>query len=319
MSAELAVVIPTRNRWPLLERAVGSALAQREVELEVLVIDDGSSDDSAARAEAIADERVRVVRQAHAGVAAARNLGIERAAAPWVALLDDDDLWAPEKCRRQLDALTAADAEVSYTSQVVVNDSLRFKRVLEAPEAGRLEDALLGSNSIGTPSSVLARRQALLEAGGFDAEFSVLADWDMWLRLCPGRRAAACSQVLVAYVEHAENLHLADTDSVLREFALLRERHRGLETAAGVELGDVNWWRWIASSHRRAGRRRQAAVSYLRTGMRFRSGRDLARAPAVLGGEPVMGRLGSGQEASGAGRYREWEWLERERAPAGSP
>jgi glycosyltransferase involved in cell wall biosynthesis len=313
MSSELSVVIPTRNRWPLLKRAIDSALAQRGVDLEVLVVDDGSTDGSAERAETVADARVRVVRQAHAGVAAARNLGIERAAALWVALLDDDDLWAPDKCRRQLDALTTAGAEVAYTSQVVVDDSLRFKRVLEAPDPDRLLAALCGSNSIGTPSSVVARRQALIDAGGFDDRFSVLADWDMWLRLCSGRKAAACPQILVAYVEHAENLHLVDTDSVLCEFALLGERHHAL----GAALGDINWWRWIASSHRRAGRRRQAALAYLRTGLRFRSGRDVARALAMVGGEGVMGRLAGSDEPPGAGRHREWQWLESEQPGSG--
>jgi glycosyltransferase involved in cell wall biosynthesis len=294
VSAEISVVIPTRNRWSLLERAIRSALAQRDVALEVLIVDDGSTDGSDERAEAVADERVRVVRQAHGGVAAARNLGIER------------------------DALAAAEAEVAYTSQVVTDDALCFKRVLEAPDPEGLDDALLGSNSIGTPSSVMARRQALLDAGGFDGRFSVLADWDMWLRLCAGRRAVACSQILVAYVEHADNLHLVDTDSVLREFALLRERHQGLAAQPGVDLGDVNWWRWIASSHRRAGRRRQAALAYLRTGLRFRSGRDLARALAVLGGESVMGRLAGLDAAPGADRHREWEWLESDSEFAGS-
>ncbi len=309
MSVELSVVIPTRNRWPLLRRAIACALAQREVELEVLVVDDGSDDGSAERAEAIGDERVTVVRRAQGGVAAARNFGIELAAAPRVALLDDDDLWAPDKCRIQLDALAATGAEIAYTSQVVVDDSLRFKRVLEAPDPDSLLEGLLGSNSIGTPSSVVADRGALIAAGGFDDRFSVLADWDMWLRLCAGRKAAACDRILVAYVEHAENLHLLDTDSVLREFALLRERHRGLAAPLGLEIGDVNWSRWIASSHRRAGRRGQAALAYLRTGARFRSGRDAARAAAVLAGEGVMGRLARPGNAPDASRHREWEWL----------
>lgn len=312
MTAELSVVIPTRNRWPLLKRAVGCALDQRDVVLEVLVVDDGSTDGSAERAEAITDDRVTVLHRPQRGVAEARNWGIEHATAPWVALLDDDDLWAPDKCRLQLQALATATAEISYTGQVVVDDSLRFKRVLEAPDPDHLLPALLGTNAIGTPSSVIAGREALISAGGFDGRFSVLADWDMWLRICAGRRAAACPKILVAYVEHAENLHVIDTASVLREFALLCDRHQELAELLNGEIGDINWWRWIASSHRRAGRRRQAALAYLRTGRRFRSGRDAARAVAVLGGEGVMGRLAQPGNVPDDSRHREWEWLERE-------
>lgn len=311
MSPELAVVIPTRNRWPLLRRAVACALGQQGVDLEVVVVDDGSDDGSAERAEALADPRVSVLRRARMGVAAARNLGIERARAPWVALLDDDDLWAPDKCRRQLDALGAAEAGIAFSGQIVVDESLRPKRMFEAPAAPGLSLALLGSNVIGTPSAVMARRRTLLELGGFDLRFSVLADWDMWLRLCARERAVACPEPLVAYVEHPVNLHLVDTASVLAEFELMRQRHRGLAEAAGGRFGDVDWWRWIASSHRRADRRRDAAAAYLRTGLRFRSPRDLARALAVLGGERVMGPLGGAGLAPDPARSGEWSWLEQ--------
>jgi glycosyltransferase involved in cell wall biosynthesis len=309
MKPEISVVIPTRNRWPLLRRALGGVFAQRGVALEVLVVDDGSSDGSAERAESITDPRLKVLRQDRAGVAAARNRGIESAAAAWVALLDDDDLWAPDKCRLQLATLAERRAEVAFSSQVVVDEALRAKRVLQAPDPERLLTELLGSNVIGTPSSVMASREALLSAGGFDDRFSVLADWDMWLRLCAGRPAAARTETLVAYVEHDANLHLLDTDSVMREFGLLRRRHRALEKELGESMGDINWWRWIASSYRRAGRRNKASRAYLQTGLRFGSGRDLARSAAVLGGERVMKRLAG--SAPPALESRKWQWLER--------
>jgi glycosyltransferase involved in cell wall biosynthesis len=310
VTPELSVVIPTRNRWPLLERALHSALGQRDVTLEVLVVDDGSTDGSAEQAEAVTDPRVAVLRLAHGGVAGARNAGVERAQAKWVALLDDDDLWAPDKCRRQLDALAERSADVAYTSQVVTDESLRFKRIMQAPNPDRVLETLLGSNTIGTPSSVIVRRDALLAVGGFDVELSVLADWDAWLRLCTDGRVAACSETLVAYVEHDANLHVVDTDLVLREFALLRQRHGSVAKACGGGLGDIDWWRWIASSHRRAGRRKQAAAAYLKTGLRFHSARDVARAAAVLGGERVMGPLARPTPPPPADRRGEWAWLE---------
>jgi glycosyltransferase involved in cell wall biosynthesis len=280
------------------------------VELEVLIVDDGSTDGSLAQAEAVLDPRVIVIRQDHGGVAAARNNGIEQASAPWIALLDDDDLWAADKCRRQLDALAARDAEIAYTSAVITDGSLSYKRVLRAPDQDRVLETLMGSNTIGTPSSVVARRDALIAIGGFDTSLSVLADWDAWLRLCPGRRAAACHEPLTAYVEHDANLHVVDTDSVLKEFAQLRSRHSALAAGLGVSLGDVDWWRWIASSYRRAGRRRRAALAYLDVGVRFRSSRDIARALAILGGERSMERLAGPPASPDIDGRHEWAWLE---------
>ncbi len=312
MIPELSVVIPSRNRWPLLRRAIASALGQTRVELEVIVVDDDSTDGSRERAAALDDPRVRVLHQSHRGVAAARNHGLAQARAPWIALLDDDDLWAAGKSRRQLDLLAERDAEIAYSSAVVTDASLAFKRVLPAPDDGDLIVSLLGSNTIGTPSSVIARRTALLEIEGFDERFSVLADWDAWLRLCPGRRAVACREPLAAYVEHDANLHVVDTDAVLDEFARLQARHARLAAERGVRLGDVDWWRWIASSHRRAGRRRAAAAAYLRVGMRFRSARDVARAAAVLGGERTMTRLARAASDPLEGERTAWAWLEQE-------
>ncbi len=312
MIPELSVVIPSRNRWPLLRRAIASALGQTGVELEVIVVDDGSTDGSREQLEALDDPRVRVLRQARGGVAAARNRGIAQAGAPWVALLDDDDLWAAGKSRRQLDLLAERDAEIAWSSAVVTDADLAFKRVLPAPDDGDPVASLLGSNTIGTPSSVIARRSALEAIGGFDERFSVLADWDAWLRLCPGRRAVACREPLAAYVEHDANLHVVDTDAVLDEFARLEARHARLAAERGMRLGDVDWWRWIASSHRRAGRRRAAAAAYLRVGVRFRSARDVVRAAAVLGGERTMARLARAPSDPVEREAAGWAWLEQE-------
>jgi len=103
--AAVTVVVPTRDRRALLERSLGTVLDQTGVDLAVLVVDDGSNDDTAEWAARVDDSRVSAVSHATPlGVAAARNTGIERAATPWIAFLDDDDLWAPTKLAEQLAA-----------------------------------------------------------------------------------------------------------------------------------------------------------------------------------------------------------------------
>src|SRR5439155_20114090 len=107
---EVSVVIPRRNRWPLLAaHALPSALCQEEVELEVIVVDDGSTDGTPSRLELLADSRLHVrPLEKSRGVAAARNAGIEEARGEWIAFLDDDDLWSPRKLRTHVDALGGA-------------------------------------------------------------------------------------------------------------------------------------------------------------------------------------------------------------------
>src|SRR5262245_16886500 len=110
----VSVVIPTRNRASLLERTLRSVLAQRMGDLEVVVVDDGSTDDTTSVAGA-ADVRVAVVRnQTPEGVSAARNRGIAAARGSWIAFCDDDDLWSPEKLTLQLDAAQRAGAHWVY-------------------------------------------------------------------------------------------------------------------------------------------------------------------------------------------------------------
>src|ERR687898_2402373 len=107
---EVSVVVPTRNRRSLLARTLASVLAQRDVDFEVIVIDEGSTDDTRAMVSRIADPRLRLIHHPVAlGKSAARNRGIAEAAAPWLAFVDDDDLWSPTKLVRQLKAARATD------------------------------------------------------------------------------------------------------------------------------------------------------------------------------------------------------------------
>src|ERR671931_448444 len=113
---EVTVVVPTHGRWDLLSTAaLPASLGQEGVDLEVVVVDDGSTDATAEGLARIEDPRLRVVRHDRPhGVAQARNAGIAAARGEWVALLDDDDLWAPWKLRAQLDAAVAERAVFAY-------------------------------------------------------------------------------------------------------------------------------------------------------------------------------------------------------------
>jgi len=117
---EVSVIIPTRNRSKLLEASLRSVLWQRNVDLETIVVDDGSTDDTPSVLRSLGD-RIRVVRHDRSqGVSAARNRGIAEARGEWVAFLDDDDLWAPDKLELQLQALRRADRRWAYAGAVEI-------------------------------------------------------------------------------------------------------------------------------------------------------------------------------------------------------
>ncbi|HWC32537.1 MAG TPA: glycosyltransferase family 2 protein, partial [Actinomycetota bacterium] len=121
---EVTVVIPTRDRWSLLATAaLPAALVQEDVDLEVVVVDDGSRDETPERLAELTDPRLRVIRNLEPlGVAQARNAGIAAARGRWLAFLDDDDLWSPRKLRTQLDAARAAGASFVYAGVINVDE-----------------------------------------------------------------------------------------------------------------------------------------------------------------------------------------------------
>jgi glycosyltransferase involved in cell wall biosynthesis len=275
----VTVVIPTRDRWPLLRRALDSALAQVAVELEVVVVDDGSTDETPARLAELAEPRVRSIRHERSeGVARSRNDGIAAAAGEWVAFLDDDDLWAPGKLRAQLAG--AGAAAFAYARAIEVDERLRPLRLMYLADPNGLRERLLRSNVLATPSAVIVRTAALRETGGFDEELSALADWELWIRLSAIGTPAACEEPVAAYRRHGGNMLRAGDDRLEAELEHMRAKHP--DTAAGAALGDLWLLRLRAGRDLAAGRRLAAAGGYLRFALARRSPGMLARAVGAL-------------------------------------
>ncbi len=278
------MVIPTRGRWSLLKETLASALAQEGVSHEVVVVDDGSADETPARLGELGDERVRVVRHERPrGVAAARNRGIEKARGNWVAFLDDDDLWSPDKLRTQLDVLHASRAGFAYSAVVAVDRERRATRALPFPQPGELMRLQLRQSVVPAGgSNVIARTDLLRALGGFDEQLYHLADWDLWIRLADAAPAAATPEVSVAYLEHGMNMHLTELPKIRREFEYLVEKHRALSERYGVAFDREGFELYVAWAHRRSGHPRKAAAIYLRSALAYRRPKHLARAAWML-------------------------------------
>jgi glycosyltransferase involved in cell wall biosynthesis len=291
---EVSVVIPTRNRWELLSTAaLPSALSQEAVELEVIVVDDGSSDATPGALERIANPRLRAVRLERAlGVARARNAGIAEARAQWIAFLDDDDVWSPHKLSLQLAAARSGRASFVYGGAAAVAEDRSWLYSLRPADPALLATTLLSRNVLwGGSSNVLARTELVRRSGGFDEQLFQLADWDLWIRLTQDGGVAACPDVLVACMVHPGSMLLTSEDDVFVEFEYLERKHGELARARGVRFDRVLFTRWVALGHLRSGRRRRAVRTYLAGAARHRDPLLLARSLTPLLGERFLDSL----------------------------
>ncbi len=286
--ARVSVVIPTRNRIDLLPRTLGSVLAQRDVELEVIVVDEASTDGTAEYIQGLRDPRLTVIRHERPrGVAEARNAGLRAAKARWVAFLDDDDIWAPTKLADQLNALAASPgARWSCVGAVTINPRLRVLIASHPPEGPWVAGELLPRNRIpGGGSGVVVDAELIRALGGFDTQLSNLADWDMWLRLSLVAPLAVVDAPLVGYLRHRRSLS-HDASGMRRELDHINVKHATTRTAWGLTDAGSFQQRWVANMHVRAGRRVEPVRIYLRLARRG-DGRALVRA-VLLGMWPPL-------------------------------
>ena len=278
---EVSVVIPTRDRWTtLVARALPSALGQRDVTIEILVVEDGSRGRPHGGAQLLAARGVRVIaHDASRGLAAARNVGIWSAAAPWVAFLDDDDLWSPDKLRSQLDLAQSTNAGLVYSPALYVNEAGEIVECAPAPAPENLVTALLAGEAIPAGgSNVLVRTDVVRRAGGFDERYVHLGDFECWVRVGRVCNAARVSEPLVAYVQHPRAMHLSEARRVLSDARRLHASYSVEYARSSVRFDADAFLAWVAHQHRLLGNPRRAAGVYLLTGLRHRKPQHLLRA-----------------------------------------
>ena len=218
MIAQVAAIIPTHDRAALLSTTLRSVLWQRDVELEAIVVDDGSSDGTSEVVARLGDPRVRLVRnETPQGVSAARNRGAAEAKARWLAFCDDDDLWAPDKLARQVADAEGSGRRWAYGGAVHVSIDLRVMSAHLPPSPDRLVARLPSWNLMpGGSSNVIVRADAFESRGGWDHGLVNLADWDLWARLAQDGLPAEVRAPLVGYRIHDGNAS-GDIGLILRE------------------------------------------------------------------------------------------------------
>jgi glycosyltransferase involved in cell wall biosynthesis len=262
MKPAVAVIVPTYERLAFLREAVESVRAQTVADWEMVIADDGSTDGSADWVESLGDARIAVERRPHTGnKSALRNLGVARSTAEWIAFLDSDDRWHPEKLARQL-AFHRANPTVrwSHTARRLVDAAgapLPESLSRWEPHAGWiLEHVVTLSANIALPS-VMVDRALLRDAGGFDESFPWVEDFELWFRLAERAECGVVDEPLLDVRKHRRltlqvperslgfsriygELATRTKDPRIRELARTRQAYKAVD-AAGM-LADQGRW-----------------------------------------------------------------------------
>ena len=274
---DVTVVIPSKNRRAMLARTLHSVLAQRDVDLQVVVVDDGGSDGTPAAVAGLGDSRVSVVRhEVSKGVSAARNAGLQRARSPWVAFVDDDDLWSPSKVRAQLDALAETPpAGWSCAGAVHIDQHCRIVGAVTPLPETDVADALLAGNQVpGGGSGTLVSRELAVAVGGFDEALASLADWDFYIRLALAAPCASVPNYHIGYFIHTQGMaHDVTRSTTERNYVSVK--YAADRARRGVALGDQEWLLYLAWMAGRSGDHRRAWALNAQLLRRFPTRRNL--------------------------------------------
>ncbi|GJL56732.1 MAG: glycosyl transferase [Nitrospirales bacterium] len=204
--SRVSVVIPTCQRPIPLRRAIESVLAQTFQDFELIVIDDASGDSTGQVVESMTDARIRYIcHETNKGGSAARNTGIRNARGAYIAFLDDDDEWLPEKLAAQCAVLDNSPAKIGivYTGYTRIDRTSGKVLSLRIPKKkGDLHDALQLENCLGSTSSVLVKKECFETVGLFDESLPSFQDYDMWLRISKHFHITYVNEILLKYYVH---------------------------------------------------------------------------------------------------------------------
>jgi glycosyltransferase involved in cell wall biosynthesis len=242
---KVSVIIPTHNRAAFLRAAVRSVLNQTFQDLEIIVVDDASEDETPGVIRSFPDSRIRYIRhETNRGQGVTRNDGISRASGKYIALLDDDDEWLPDKLEKQVRLLDASPSNVGliYTGFYRVDGwTKRVLSTVRPEKRGKAFEELCVKNWMGTCSTVLIRRACFEKTGLFDEGLASAADYDMWLRISKEFEIDYIHEPLVQYKVH-DNRISTNHESMIRGLEGLLKKH-----ALYFELDSKNYSRRYSS------------------------------------------------------------------------
>jgi glycosyltransferase involved in cell wall biosynthesis len=238
MTPTVSVVMAAKNYARFLPAAVESVFAQTVSDWELIIIDDGSTDETPAAIKPfLADRRVRYVRSDRLGQSRAKNLGVGLSRSEVVAFLDADDLWKPTKLEKQLVLLRAKpDAGVVFCLRELIDESgdLLPRPAVLAPPSGRVLADIFVRNFV-CFSAVAVRRDVFDHVGGFDPQLDLSIDYDLWLRVARHYGFDYVPEELVLYRTGHGNLSQKLADRIATVFSIMHLRRAGVPAGAVAE------------------------------------------------------------------------------------
>lgn len=296
---KVTVIIPTYNAIAYLPSTVDSVIQQTFTDFEVLIVDDGSTDETVEWVSKLVDPRVRLISQANQGVAVARNQGITGAQGEYVAFLDADDLWEPTKLEKQVKCLEE-NPQIGLVNTSIVNIDEQGKP-LGAVNASDIEGNVLKyiveENLILCGSAPMVRRSCLEAVQGFDQKLMSAEDWDLWIRLAARYDFAVVREPLVLYRQHLNSksnnierhlkhrLKVIDKTFETVAIDLQPLKHRSL----GRAYLSVAWKLLVQKDYKTSTMYRQKALSYY---PQLRFGENYIRLTAMTTAKQVLGNQG---------------------------
>jgi glycosyltransferase involved in cell wall biosynthesis len=258
MNQLVSVVVPTFNRSKLVVEAAESILAQTYRPIEIIIVDDGSSDDTAMSVDRFVEDKdqnaiIVYLRQENKGGNVARNRGIQEAHGEFVAFLDSDDLWHPDKLKNQISVFSDR-AEFGAVYCGVRHIDAETGDVTETASrvypSGRLLEEMLVKDVTAPTSTYIVRKAVFDKIGGFDESLKARQDWDMWIRVASSYAIGCVPEALVDFRDHAGPRTASNPQREIDAYRLIRKKYASLLEAApkAVRL------KATASYYRRMGR-----------------------------------------------------------------
>jgi glycosyltransferase involved in cell wall biosynthesis len=247
---KVSVIIPTYNRAHLIDKAIKSVLNQTYQDYEIIVVDNASTDNTKEVVKGFNNFKIRYIYYCdNRGSSVARNVGIRASQGEFIALLDSDDEWLPEKLDRQVEVLQNESPEVGvvYSDVLYIDENSKNmnRKLCNPKKEGYIYEDLLGGNCVGTPSALLIKKECFHRFGLFDDLLKYHEDWDMWIRIAKYYRFVFIEVPLVKYRLHSnrisENLELTiiASNRILAKYTNELKKRRGVHSKIYFNIGNI--------------------------------------------------------------------------------
>lgn len=248
----ISVIIPTYNRAHVLKRAIDSVLGQTFQDIEIIIVDDASTDGTEIIIDTFHDKRILYIKhEKRKGASAARNTGIGIASSEYVAFLDSDDEWLPEKLAKQIQVFNKSSQNLGlvYTACMEIVDS-KQKRTVIPKCRGNVMEKLLVNNCVGYIVTPLVRKECFTKAGLFDEQLPGSQDWDMWIRIAQYYEIDFLNDILVYVYPQRDGIMKNNAGAIFAHKRILRKYEylvstlpRKLKAERYLYEGIFFWWK----------------------------------------------------------------------------